>query len=190
MSETVRPHQTPLPRPKVSAFLGLSLDGYIAGQKGDLSWMSPFQTDSSEDTGYKALMDSVDVLIMGRNTYDVVRNFESWPYTGKRVIVLTHRPLLPLHGETTHEGPLSDLLAQLHAESYQHVYIDGGSIIREGLANGVIDTLTLSWLPVVLGNGIPLFQPGTPMSYWHPKKLRAFPSGLLQGQYTLHNHTS
>ena len=80
-------------RPRVSVFLGVSLDGYIAGESDDLSWLSIVQTDPPEDTGYEALMREVDVLVLGRNTYEKVLTFGDWPYHGKRVIALTHHAL-------------------------------------------------------------------------------------------------
>ena len=170
-------------RPKVSVFLGLSLDGYIAGEGGDLSWLSIVQTDPPEDTGFDALMRDVDVMVFGRNTYDTALAFEAWPYASKRVVVLTHRALRPRHGEEVHAGPLVDLLASLGQAGHRHVYLDGGGVTREGLAAGVVDELTLSWLPVILGKGIPLFASGLSMSRWHLAQSRAFASGLVQARY-------
>ncbi|MDR2054469.1 MAG: hypothetical protein LBQ10_01155 [Desulfovibrio sp.] len=72
-------------RPKVSVFLAVSLDGYIAGEKDELSWLETYSGDTPESTGYAALMDSVDTMVFGRNTYDVVLPFEPWPYAGKKI---------------------------------------------------------------------------------------------------------
>lgn len=169
--------------PKVTAFLGLSLDGYIAGEGGDLSWLSVVESDPPEDTGYSGLMNSVDTLVLGRNTYDTVLGFEAWPYSGKRVVVLTHRDFNSLYGEEAYNGTLPDLLKTLGAEGCRHIYLDGGAVVREGMASGVLDEMILSWVPVILGGGIPLFMPGMSMSHWRLEESRVFPSGLLQGRY-------
>ncbi|VWB17807.1 deaminase [Burkholderia aenigmatica] len=63
-------------RPRVSVFLALSLDGFIAGENGDLSWLEAFSSDSPDETGYTSLMNDIDVIVMGRNTYDTVIAFD------------------------------------------------------------------------------------------------------------------
>jgi dihydrofolate reductase len=170
-------------RPRVSVFLGLSLDGFIAGEGGDLSWLDPYDGDPPEETGYAELMREVDTLVIGRGTYDTVLGFQPWPYPGKRVVVLTHRPLSPRHGEEACDGPLPALLERLGAEDRRHVYLDGGGAVRQGLAAGVVDRLTLSWVPVVLGRGVPLFGPELPRLGWRPEGTRSFRSGLVQVRY-------
>lgn len=168
---------------KVSVFLGLSLDGFIAGPDNDLSWLSVVETDPPEDTGYNALMASVDVLVMGRNTYDTVLTFGFWPYEGKQVVVLTSRPFTPVQNETSFNGSLSDLLGGLEQRGCKHVYLDGGNVVRQGLQQKLVDELTLSWVPVTLGKGIRLFDGDMSLTNWKLNSHQAFPSGLLQGNY-------
>ena len=168
---------------KVSVFLGISLDGYIAGADNDLSWLSVVETDPPEDTGYNALMADIDVMVMGRNTYETVLTFGFWPYEGKQVVVLTSRPLSPLHGETSFNGSLRDLLAELVGRGLKHVYLDGGNVVRQGLQQQLVDELTLSWVPVTIGKGVRLFDGDMSMSQWKLASHQAFPSGLLQGRY-------
>lgn len=95
---------TELHRPRVSAFLALSLDGFIAGEGGDLAWLEPYNGDSQEETGYSALMASVDTLLMGRNSYDTVLGFPEWFYGDKPVVVLTHRPAAPREHVSFRQG--------------------------------------------------------------------------------------
>src|SRR5450830_1656946 len=150
----------------VSVFLGISIDGCIAGEEGDLSWLAELAPDSPEATGYTALMEQVDTLLIGRTTYDAVLGFEPWPYAGKRVVVLSHRDFAPRHGEQRREGSVREVLAGLAAEGCRHVYLGGGAVIRTGLGEGAADSLTLSVLPVVLGKGVRLFDDGLPRSDW------------------------
>lgn len=170
-------------RPYVSVFLGLSLDGFIARKDNGLDFLSIVETNPSEDTGFDALLESVDALIMGRNTYDVVIDLPDWLYGDKRLIVMTSRPLQPRHGETSYNGTLSALLEQIGNEGVQHVYLDGGDTVRQGLSAGVVDELTLSWVPIVIGSGIPLFDDRLTDIRLQLVSSRAFPSGLVQAVY-------
>ncbi|WP_332861569.1 dihydrofolate reductase family protein [Janthinobacterium svalbardensis] len=167
----------------VSVFLGISIDGCIAGENGDLSWLAELAPDSPDATGYTALMEQVDTLLIGRTTYEAVLGFEPWPYAGKRVVVLSHRDFAPRHGEQRREGSVEEVLAALAGEGCRHVYLDGGAVIRAALREGVIDSLTLSVLPVVLGKGVRLFEDGLPRSDWRLDGTRQLPSGVVQLRY-------
>ena len=167
----------------VSVFLGISIDGCIAGEDGDLSWLAELAPDTPEATGYTTLMEQVDTLLIGRTTYDAVLGFEPWPYVGKRVVVLSHRDFVPRHGEQRREGSVQAVLAQLAAEGCRHVYLDGGAVIRAGLSEGVVDSLTLSMLPVVLGKGVRLFDGELPRSDWRLASTHSLPSGVVQLRY-------
>jgi len=170
-------------RPTVSVFLGLSLDGFIAGPAGELDFLSAVATDPPEDTGYDALMATCDAIAMGRNSYDKVATFDPWPYAGKRVIVLTGRDLAPRAGVERAHGDLATVLGALAAQQVRHVYLDGGDAVRQALRAELVDTLTLSWVPIVLGKGIKLFDETLPFSRWRLESGRHFPSGLVQARY-------
>jgi dihydrofolate reductase len=170
-------------KPFVSVFLGISIDGCIAGENGDLSWLAELAPDSPDATGYTTLMERVDTLLIGRTTYDAVLDFAPWPYAGKRVVVLSHRDFAPRHGEQRREGSVRQVLAQLAEDGCRHVYLDGGAVIRAGLGEGVIDSLTLSVLPVVLGKGVRLFDAALPRSDWRLEDTRQLPSGVVQLRY-------
>lgn len=170
-------------RPEVLVFLGVSLDGFMAGPGGDLAWLSVVETSPPEDTGYDALMARVDTVVLGRNTYDVMIGFPQWPLEGKRVIVLTRRPIAPMNGETTFAGPLADLVDALGREGCRAIYLDGGQAVRQGLQAGLVDELTLSWVPMTLGEGLPLFGPEVLRTAWKMTRSRAFGSGLVQAAY-------
>jgi dihydrofolate reductase len=165
-----------------SVFIATSLDGYIARPDGGLDWLRRVEREG-EDYGYKQFADTVDVLVTGRGTYDVVRDFETWPYPGKRVIVLTHRPAESLYGEEFHAGPIAELVRRLVGEGVHRVYVDGGVVIQQFLAAGLIDDLTISIIPVVLGDGIRLFGGGQPERGLVLDGTETFPSGLVQLRY-------
>ena len=71
---------------RVSVFVGVSIDGFIAREDGSLDYLKPFE---GEDHGYDEFMRTVDALVVGRSTYETGLGFDAWPWTGKRVIVLT-----------------------------------------------------------------------------------------------------
>jgi dihydrofolate reductase len=139
--------------------------------------------ESPRDTGYDALMAQVDTLLLGRRTYDAVMGFGAWPFVGKRVRVLTHQSLDPHHGECACDGPLREVLATLAAEGAKHIYIDGGDVVRQALAQDLVHEMTLSWLPVVLGRGTRLFETGLPCSAWQLAGSRQFRCGMVQARY-------
>src|SRR5690606_26684050 len=113
-----------------SVFIGASLDGYIARRDHSLDWMKVVER-AGEDYGYAEFANTVDVLVLGRGTYDVVLGFGQWPYAGKRVIVLTHRPAESRHGEEFFSGPVTDLAAMLAKDGTKRVYVDGGVAIQQ-----------------------------------------------------------
>ena len=146
-----------------SVFIAVSLDGFIARVGGELDWLDAANATvpEGEDCGYHAFMDSIDVLIMGRNTYEQVLSFSKWPYGSKPVIVLSRRIIkIPdeLIQTVSHssESP-KELYERLSKEGAKRLYIDGGITIQRFLAEGLINDITMTVIPVILGSGIPLF---------------------------------
>ncbi|WP_017786486.1 dihydrofolate reductase family protein [Aeromonas dhakensis] len=169
-------------RPRVSAFLALSLDGFIAGEGGDLAWLEPYNGDSQDETGYSALMASADTLLMGRNTYDIVSAFPEWFYGDKPVVVLTHRPAAPREHVSFRQGALAQVLDELWQVGSRHLYLDGGELVRQGLQGALVDELILFWVPVTLGRGAPLFAGSLPGAL-KPVSSTVLPSGLVRVVY-------
>jgi dihydrofolate reductase len=165
---------------RIRVFVGVSIDGFLAREDGRLDFLGPFE---GEDHGYQAFMAGIDALVVGRATYDTVRAFDAWPWAGKRVVVLTHRPIDARHGETTHEGALGPLVAQLAAEGVGDVYLDGGVAIRQGLAEDLVDEITISTVPRTIGTGRPLFGGAPQTTAWRLGGVRSFPNGLVQARY-------
>lgn len=172
-------------RPRCSVFIATSLDGYIARPDGGIDWLDTVQVEG-EDYGFKAFFESVDLLVLGRNTYDIVLGFPEWLYAGKRCIVLTHRPpLASQHGEEFYAGDPEALIERLGQEGVQRVYVDGGNVIQQFLAAGLIDDLTLSLIPVLLGSGIRLFSEKGTEARLVLEDSCSWSSGLVQLQYRL-----
>lgn len=151
-------------RPKTSVFIAVSLDGQIARSDGSLDWLDQANKSvpSGEDCGYGTFSQSVDTLVLGRKTFEQVLSFGDWPYTNKRVVILSTRPLiipehLPKNVSSSKEQP-DELLKRLAREGAQHVYVDGGATIRSFLEADLIDEITLTIIPIILGQGMSLFE--------------------------------
>jgi dihydrofolate reductase len=170
-------------QPRVSVYIAISLDNYIATDDGGLDWLADVQDAGGGDYGYAEFMTTIDAVVLGRETYDAVRTFDTWPFTGKRVVVLTNRPLTPAFGEEVYAGALAPLMERLGRETVSRVYLDGGATIRQGLDEGIVDDMTLSIVPVLLGTGRPLFSRGIPGSRWKLTHAETHPTGLVQLQY-------
>lgn len=137
----------------MSVYIATSIDGYIVRKDGNLDWLQYGHT-GDEDYGFKKFIDSIDALILGRNTYQVVSGFDEWPYKDKRVIVLS-KALKEVEAELFY-GELSDLLSKLHAENIKHVWVDGGITVSRFLEEELVDEMTISIIAMVLGSGSPI----------------------------------
>ncbi len=141
-------------------FLAVSLDGYIADRNNSVDWLAIYPQEQGDDAPFTLFMDTVDAVVMGRNTFEAVLQFGVWPYT-KPVFVLS-KTLHHVH-ETmadkvtlTREEP-SFLLRTLRQNGYNEIYIDGGKVVQSFMEKGLIDSMTLTHIPIVLGGGVPLF---------------------------------
>lgn len=148
------------------AFLGMSLDGFIAGPGGDLSFLesepgkgqhSEIRSDHPALT-WETFFPTIDALVMGRTTYEKVLTFGEWPYPGMRVIVLSSA-LESSDPNVTIARSVDEVVALLDKASVKNVYVDGGRTVQEFLARGLIDEFTVSILPIVIGDGTRLFGP-------------------------------
>lgn len=168
--------------PLCSVFIATSVDGFIARRDGGIDWLSRVERPG-EDYGFAAFFETVDALVMGRNTWEIVKAFPTWPYGDKRVIVLTHRPLSAVKSEETFSGEPRALVEKLGAEGVRRVYVDGGVVIQSFLRAGLVDELTVSQIPVLLGEGIPLFAGAGRETALQLVESRAFDSGLIRSTW-------
>ena len=165
---------------RFAVFIATSLDGFIARPDGGIDWLRPFE---GEDHRYAEFLAGVDALVIGRGTYDTVLGFPAWPYGDKRVIVCTSRAASPAHGEELWPGKPRALAERLEREGVRRVYLDGGALIRAFLREDLVDELTVSVVPLVLGAGRPLFESGLPELPLRLLEAKSFPSGLVQLRY-------
>ena len=172
---------------KLSVFCGLSVDGFLARSDDSFDFL---HTGEEEPHGFKEFLASVDVVVIGRRTFDVVLKLEHLSlYGNKLVVVLSHRPLLFSSGEGLVEqmaGEPAEIVARLRARGFRHAYIDGGLTIQRFLGAGLIDRLIITRVPVLIGEGIPLFGPVPNDISLHHIATSCYNGGLVQSEYEIH----
>jgi dihydrofolate reductase len=170
----------------ISVFVGTSVDGFIARSNGALDFLPE---GGGEPHGYDEFIASVDAIVIGRKTFETVLSFPAWPYGDKRVVVLSSRPLdlSAVVGGVVEQmgGSPAEIVSQLAARGVHHLYVDGGITIQGFLRAGLIQRLVITRVPVLIGDGIPLF--GTLPRDVRLRHLmtRHYPSGLVQSEYTI-----
>jgi len=168
---------------KCSVFIATSIDGFIARTDGALDWLPA----DAEPHGYDEFIATIDALVIGRKTFDTVMTFDTWPYGTKPVVVLSNT----LSEVTVPAGAVCDVMSgtpheivdRLTQRGMSHLYIDGGVTIQHFLEAGLIQRLTITRIPVLLGSGIPLFGPLSRDVRLEHVATRSYPSGLVQSEY-------
>jgi dihydrofolate reductase len=167
-------------RPQFSVFIAASLDGFIARADGTIDWLGIHALDQ-EPNGYDEFIRTVDAIVIGRGTYETALGFEGWFYAGKRVIVLTHGHRVSRHGEEFYAGDPAGLLPRL--VGCKRVYVDGGNVISQFFAAGLVDDVTVGILPIVLGGGLRLFPGGEGEHRLALVRHHVYRSGMVQLEY-------
>ncbi len=171
---------------KLSIFIAMSVDGYIAKPNDDLSFLNMVEKEG-EDYGYSDFIDTIDTLIVGRKTYEyVLKNIGASHYdNGQRDVYVITRTARPNVGRTIfYSGDLVNLIAELKSGNGKNIYCDGGAeIINELLKHDVIDELIISVIPTLLGDGTRLFQEGRPEQLLKLIMTKTFETGLVKLHY-------
>ena len=169
-------------RPRISVFIAHSVDGYITTDDDNLDWLMAAGAEG-EDYGFEAFLADVDVIAMGRGTYDFIKDFPELPYGGRPVHVFTSQTLGPREGFEFYARSPQDAVAAWEEAGVQKVYVDGGHLISQFLDAGLVDDLTLAGVPLLLGSGRPLFHRIGTQTPLRLVDTQAFPSGMLNRRY-------
>lgn len=168
----------------VSVFIGTSVDGFIARQNGSYDFLPE---GGGEPHGYEEFMASVDTLVIGRKTFEAVLALPAWPYGEKNVVVLSSKPVdfSGVQGNTIQHmaGPPAVIVATLAAKGAQHVYVDGGITIQRFLRDGLVQRLIITRVPVLIGEGIPLFGSLPRDVRLRHVATQQYKSGLVKSEY-------
>ncbi len=176
-------------RAKSSVFVAATLDGFIARSDGSIDWLNEANKSvpAGEDCGFAQFMSGIDVLIMGRNTFEQVLSFNAWPYGSTPVVVMSHRKIkfpshLPESISTSSETP-KDIVERLSAAGARRLYIDGGLTIQSFISAGLIDDITVTTIPVLIGTGKRLFGPLEGDVHLLHERTLSYPFGFVQNTY-------
>jgi dihydrofolate reductase len=174
---------------KKSVFIATSMDGFIARADGSIDWLLEAHKNSNEDFGYNHFIKEVDVIIMGRKTFEHVLSFDNWAYGKIKIIVLSSCKInLPdnfNHDVEITSEPKIDLLKKLEKLNYKHAYIDGGKTIQSFLIEGLIDEITITAIPVLIGGGISLFGNLSTDIKLKLLSSRTYDNGFVQSTYEI-----
>jgi len=174
--------------PSAEVFIATSMDGYIARPDGDIEWLTSRPVPEGEDFGYAAFLDGVGAMVMGRESFEKVLTFPDWPYKTP-VVVLSRSPdrvVVPeaLRDKVRVSGqPPAAVLAELGAEGVTRVYLDGGKTIRSFLAEGLVRHMIVTLIPVLLGQGRPLWGHGAGDVDLTLVAARSWENGFVQVEY-------
>ena len=170
----------------VSVFIGTSVDGFITRPNGALDFLPP---GGGEPHGYDEFFASIDTLVIGRKTFETVLAFPEWPYGDKRVVVLSGRPLdfsAVRRGVVEQmSGAPVEIVTRLAASHAKHLYVDGGVTIQNFLRAGLIQRLIITRVPVLIGEGIPLFGKLPCDIQLRHVATQHYPSGLVKSEYEI-----
>ena len=168
-------------------FIATSLDGFIAREDGDIGWLLE-RDDPAEDHGYDRFIAGIDVIVMGRSTYEAIRNLNPWPCS--RPVLVLSATLGPADLPPDHAGKLrisskspQAAMAMLAVEGYRRAYVDGGRVIQSFLMAGLIADMVITHVPILLGRGRSLFGASGPEIALIHEQSESFASGLVQSRY-------
>ena len=169
---------------KVILYIAMSLDGYIARENDDISWLSVVEKPG-EDYGYSNFIRNIDTVIMGRKTYEKVISFGvEFPHKDKKCYVLSRIKNGMDENIEYYSGNLEKLIASLKKKEGNNIFVDGGAeVANELIKIKMIDEFVISILPIFLGSGIKLFKDGRPEQRLKLIDSRRFSTGLVQVRY-------
>ena len=144
---------------KTFVYIGTSLDGFIAGIDGDIEWLVKYQNQEVIDS-YVQFISKIDAIVIGRGSFEKVLSFPEWPYDKKVFVLSSSIKEVPdaVKGQVTILSMRpKELLDYLSKEGLSNIYVDGGKVIQDFLNEDCIDEMTITKVPELIGQGIPLF---------------------------------
>lgn len=171
----------------IYVYVATSLDGFIATSDGGVDWLMEIPNPDKSDYGFAEFMRGIDAIVMGRNTFETVLSFGGWPYNQPVFVLSNTLAEIPerLTGKAEIiSGPLGTLLNQLRERGYLNLYVDGGRVIQSFLAADLVDEMIITRVPILLGDGIPLFGKLTERLGFVHKKTEVLNETLTKSYYT------
>jgi len=174
-------------KPKNKVFIATSLDGFIADKNGEVDWLHSLPNPDNDDMGWRKFIAQIDAIVMGRNTFETVLGFDmEWPYQVPVFVLSNTLSKVPDGYEGKAEivnGPLKKVLEHIHNKGYYNLYIDGGKTIQSFLREDLIDEMTLTIIPYLLGGGVPLFGALRERTLFECRETEIFLGKAVQNRY-------
>ena len=170
---------------KTIVYIGTSLDGFIARKDGDIEWLTQFANEDAMHA-YEEFMKRIDAIVIGKGTFEKILTFPSWPYEKKAFLLSTSIKQVPDMARdkiTILSMAPKELLHYLGDKGFSGIYVDGGKVIQSFLENDLIDELIISKVPVLLGDGIPLFNHLTATLEFNHIRTQVSTNGLVRSYY-------
>ncbi len=168
---------------KVILYIAQSIDGYIAKIDGEQDWLKSVE-ENGEDYGYKSFYEKIDVCLLGRRTYDLIKNIEPFPYGEKETYIITKNYFENKENLHFYGGPIYDLVKKLKEKDKKIWLIGGMELIKSFQNLDLIDEYIIGTIPVLLGDGLRLFDKSAKESYLILKDVKKYKSGFVQSFYT------
>lgn len=144
---------------KVILYIAVTLDGYIADEHDEFSFLAEYDSLVEVQQSYEALMKRVDTLFLGRVTYDAIKGVTPWPYEGMTTYVVSHQQFSSEHPIIVTDQPLK-VIEQLKQQPGKDIWlVGGGQLISTFLTNDLIDEYQIAVIPKLIGKGKRLFPP-------------------------------
>ncbi len=171
---------------KLSLYIACSIDGYIAKPDGSVDWLEDFPNPDEPDMGYFEFIKDVDTLLFGAKTYRQVLTFGEWPYEGKESFVFSRNPVAAHDDKATFiSGDIVHFVNDLKTKPGKTIWLVGGGEINSLLLNNdLIDEIILTLVPMVLGNGVPLFAQGKLDKVLKLFSTKTYTNGMVQMTYS------
>jgi dihydrofolate reductase len=167
-------------------YIATSLDGFIADSEGGVEWLNEIPNPEAGDFGWGEFMSGIDALLMGRNTFESILSFDSWPYQVPVFVLSNSLSQVPdnLMGKAEIvSGNVKAVIVQLNQRGFNNLYIDGGKLIQSFLAEDLIDEMIITTIPILLGRGIPLFGEQENSLKFEHTKTEIFYDSLVKSHY-------
>lgn len=171
---------------KIKLYIAASIDGYIARTNGDLDWLTEFPNPNKDDSGYTSFYESVGTVIMGGRTYHSILSMDVlWPYQDKESYIITRQAsnTEPKHIHFVTDDIINFISKKKQEEGKDIWLVGGGELLSLLLSHNLIDSMIITYIPVLLGSGIPLFPDNSKESVWDVYSCVAFENGVIQVEY-------
>lgn len=178
-------------RPHTQIYIATTVDGFIARNDGRMDWLE--HEAEGHDYGWAEFRKTIDALVIGRKTFEQVLSLgEAWPYDGLSTVVwsrtLSNDDLpekVTDHPVRVSALPPAELLHDLGEKGFKGVWVDGGQTLQQFLSTSMIDILTITRIPILIGEGMPLFGALPGDVRLEHLKTESFDSGVVQSTYAI-----